>query len=125
DVWFWNAGHERQSPEPEDLNPRTVVDFFPFAETIANTAEYRRPGTRTQAQAKITFPAQHLGNLNAPERGSSAGSALEVGGPGTVTFRPPTNQAVWAYGNWSNGTWHVVMTRPMRATEGISLQPGE
>jgi len=51
---------------------------------------------------------------------------LTGGGPGTSTFRPPTSQHVHAVGQWHEGRWTVVMTRPLvldSPDDGVSLAP--
>ncbi len=50
-----------------------------------------------------------------------------LGGPGSVTFRLPQSQLVHAHGEWKEGRWTVVMTRPLAVpsdSDGLSLKPG-
>lgn len=129
DVWFWDA--DRQAPQHvEDQYPDTVVDIFPFHEKRVDTAEGDRPGADIGAQPEMSLPAVASGNAIVPGDGQtgSGGSALTAGGPQTVTFRLPQNQAVDAQGQWTDGRWTVVMKRPLAAPsagDGVSLAPGQ
>ena len=58
-------------------------------------------------------------------REHTAGS-LFAKGPGSMTFRPRTSQAVSARAAWADGRWNVVLTRPLSisAAEGLPLASG-
>lgn len=127
DVWFWDA--DRQSPEftVENEYPRVVADEYPFSETVVDTAEYDRPGTKLADQPPLSLPALASGNQIVPPAAANGGSDLAVGGPGSVTFRMPRSQLVSAHGVWSDGGWTVVMSRTLSvadAAAGVSLEPG-
>lgn len=126
DMWFWDA--DRQSADDvEKVNPNVVVDVYPFNETVVATAEYDRAGTRTEAQPPISLPALATGNQIVPTNNALAASSLETAGPGSVTFRPVKSQSVEAQGQWADGRWTVVMTRPLQvdaADAGVALEPG-
>lgn len=127
DVWLWSAG--RNVPQDlEDVNPNVVVDQYPFAELLVDTAEYRRDGTRTEKQGPISLPALASGNQNVPGNAARFGGALETAGPGTVTFRPAVNQSVETQGVWKDGRWSVVLKRSLVASEpqqGLTLKTGQ
>lgn len=127
DVWLWSAG--RNVPQDlEDVNPNVVVDQYPFAELLVDTAEYRRAGTQTEKQPPLSLPALASGNQNVPGNAARFGGALEAAGPGTVTFRPAVNQSVETQGVWKKGRWCVVLKRPLAASEpqqGLSLKTGQ
>lgn len=128
EVWMWDADRQSGTPAVEELNPNVVVDLYPLTEGIAETAEYRRPGTATAAQADVTVAARAAGNQIVPRPGASTVSSFETAGPGTVTFRPPVSQFVQADGKWHDGQWTVVMTRPLLLENdqtGISMATGE
>ncbi len=130
EVWMWDADRQNGFPGGERVNPRIVVDSYPFSEKITGTAEYNRPGTKNAAQPGVSLTAKGSGNQIAPGKATAAGGAtsLETGGPGTVTFRPPINQSVRGNGDWKNGRWSVVLTRPMsggQSTGTVPLTPGE
>jgi len=128
DVWFWDADRQGQPLAVEELYPRAVVDIYPFSETVVATAELDRDGARTADQPDISLPARASGNQIVPPGDPSGASSLTGGGPGTSTFRPPTSQHVHAVGQWHDGRWTVVMTRPLAldaAEDGVSLQPGD
>jgi hypothetical protein len=127
DMWFWDA--DRQfAADLEDTNPNVVLDVDPFNEGPVSSAEYRRDGTKTAAQPRISLAAAAVDNPIVPGRDVPAASSLETAGPGSVTFRPPTSQLVSAHGQWSDGRWTVLMRRALRvenASEGVSLTPGD
>jgi DMSO reductase family type II enzyme heme b subunit len=127
DVWFWDADRQGEPLAVEDLYPNTVVDQFPFSETVVASAELDRDGARTADQPEISLPARASGNAITPTDDPSGASSLAVGGPGTVTFRIPRSQLVEARGQWNEGRWSVVMTRKLSVaspSDGVSLEPG-
>ncbi|MBP61449.1 MAG: hypothetical protein CMJ62_07970 [Planctomycetaceae bacterium] len=126
DVWLWDA--DRQSQQfVENTYPNTVVDIYPFSETLVASAELDRDGGRTADQPDISLPARASGNPIVPTGKKSGGSSLTVGGPGSVTFRIPQSQLVTAHGQYSDSRWEVVMTRSLSVesdSDGISLEAG-
>jgi mono/diheme cytochrome c family protein len=127
DVWFWDADRQDTPATVEDVHPNMVVDQYPLSEKVVDSAELNRAGARTADQPDISLPARASGNLIVPANGESGGTSLHAGGPGSLTFRMPQNQSVWAHGTWSNGRWTVVMKRPLAvpsASDGIALDPG-
>lgn len=127
DVWFWDADRQRAS-DVEDQYPRVVADIYPFHEKTVGTAEYQREGTKGESQPPVSLPARASGNPIVPEKGAKSGaSSLSMGGPGSTTFRLPKSQIVNAKGEWKDGRWSVVMTRPLTVAstnDGLTLQPG-
>jgi mono/diheme cytochrome c family protein len=128
ELWLWDADRQQRTiADVEDVNPNIVVDNYPPGEAVAETAEYSRPGTRTANQNGEYLSARAAGNPFAAVRGAPPASALEAGGPGSVTFRPPTSQLVKSRGVWKEGRWNVVLIRPLSA-EGsavpVPLKPG-
>jgi hypothetical protein len=128
DLWLWDADRGRTGGDVEDVNPRVVVDMYPFTEQIVQTAEFARPGTKTAAQTEVALPAQAVGNLIARSMPHTSGaSSLTAGGPGSATFRPAKSQLVSATGQWRQGRWVVLMRRALNVGEadnGINLAPG-
>ena len=127
DVWLWSAGRQA-APDLEDVNPNVVVDIYPFGEQVVDTAEYRRPGTRTDQQPPLSLPALASGNPNVFGSAARISSALEAAGPGTVTFRPAVNQTVETQGVWKAGRWQVVLKRTLamgEAQQGLTLKAGQ
>jgi len=128
DVWMWGAARHGSSEELEDVNPNMVVDHYGFTETVASTAEFDREGVQTSAQPDVTLAALASGNQITPAANAATASSLEVGGPGTTTFRPAISQLVEAEGNWQDGRWTVVFKRPLVVGDpanGVSVEPGE
>jgi hypothetical protein len=128
ELWLWDADRQKGAiADVEDVNPNTVVDNYPPGEGVAESAEYSRPATRTAAQEEQYLSARAAGNPFAAVPGGPPASTLEAGGPGSVTFRPPTNQLVKSRGVWKEGRWNVVMVRPLTAPGAaipVPLKPG-
>ena len=128
DLWVWDADRATPGGDLEDVNPRVVVDVYPLSEKVAASAEYARPGTKTQQQPGLVLPAQAVGNLVSRSTAHpSAGSSLTAAGPGSATFRIKKSQLVTATGRWSQGKWTVLIRRPLSVgkDDGISLAPGQ
>ncbi len=127
DMWFWDA--DRQfAADLEDTNPNIVMDVDPFNDGPVSSAEYRRDGMKTAAQPRVSLAAAAVDNPIVPGGDIAAASSLESAGPGSVTFRPRTSQLVAAHGQWSDGRWTVLMSRPLEVddpSQGVSLAPGE
>ncbi len=127
DVWFWDADRQNGEIAAEQSYPNTVVDVYPFSETVVASAELTRTGARMADQPDISMPARASGNQIVPRGDEPGGSSLHVGGPRTVTFRVPQSQLVRAHGTWKDGRWTIVMTRSLSVPspdDGISLEPG-
>lgn len=128
DVWFWDADRQTGYAADDAEYPNKVVDVFPFSEATVESADLNRRGARMADQPDISLPARAAGNLIVPTGSDeSGGTALHAAGPRTATFRVPQSQIVRARGDWSDGRWSVVMTRPLSIespTDGIVLEPG-
>lgn len=129
DLWMWDADRGQPGGELEDVNPRVVVDVYPFSEKVVETAEFNRPGTRTAQQPALSLPAQAAGNqvIRASPH-PTGGSSLAAAGPGSTTFRFAKSQLVAASGRWSAGRWTVLLRRSLgvpAADDGVSLAPGQ
>lgn len=128
DVWYWDADRQAPSGTVESTYPNTVTDVFPFSESAVTTAELDRDGARSDDQPEISLPARASGNQIVPPGREAGGSTLQGGGPGSIAFRMPQNQNVWAYGEWKDGRWSVLMKRPLASASpegGVDLQPGQ
>jgi DMSO reductase family type II enzyme heme b subunit len=128
DLWMWDSDHDGPAADIEVANPRITVDQYPLTAAPVGTAEYTRPTTKTDAQPEAFLTARATGNPIMPHGKGPGGSEMEVGGPGSVTFLLPANQAVTAHGEWRDGRWTVVVSRPLVTTDGsggVSLAPGE
>ena len=129
DLWMWDADRGQSGGDLEDVNPRVVVDIYPFNERTAQTAEYARQGTKSAQQPDLSLPAKATGNQivrAAPH--PTAGSSLAAAGPGSTSFRFVNSQLVVASGRYSKGRWTVLLRRSLdtRAAEnGIRLAPGQ
>jgi hypothetical protein len=127
DIWFWQAEPPGGPPTLEQVYPRITDDIYPFSERQVATASYDRPGTKRGKQPPISLPAEASGNAVVPSVKTSGASSLAAAGPGTVAFRIPKSRLVKAHGEWRDGRWTVVMTRPLMVDSdaGVSLVPGE
>jgi mono/diheme cytochrome c family protein len=129
DLWMWDADRGSSGDDLENVNPRVVVDVYPFAEAAVASAEFARPGTKTADQPPVALPASAVGNqFTRAAPNPSGGSSLTAGGPGTATFRLAKSQLVAATGRWSEGRWTVLMRRRLdvpSADDGLSLAPGQ
>jgi mono/diheme cytochrome c family protein len=129
DLWMWDADRGRLGGELEDVNPRVVVDVYPFTESAVETAEYARPGTKTALQPDIGLPARAVGNqVTRAAAHPTGGSSLTAAGPGSTTFRFAKSQLVTGLGRWSRGRWVVLMRRSLNvpaSDDGISLALGQ
>lgn len=129
DLWMWDSDRGQAGGDLEDVNPRVVVDVYPFSEKTVETAEFARPGTKSSQQPDVSLPAQAAGNpivRAAPH--PTGGSSLTAAGPGSTTFRFSKSQLVAASGRWNQGRWTVLLRRSLSVPtpdDGISLVPGQ
>jgi DMSO reductase family type II enzyme heme b subunit len=127
DVWFWDADRQAGQSAVDAVNPNAVVDVYPFSEKVVIEADMNRTGATMADQPEISMPARAAGNQIVPSGNEPGGSALHVGGPGSVTFRIPQSQYVRAHGVWNEGRWTVVMSRQLSVDArdgGVELKPG-
>jgi mono/diheme cytochrome c family protein len=127
DLWVWDADRQTALASTEEQYPNAVVDIYPFTEAISGTAEFSRATARLAKQDPLALAAKAVGNQVTPEARPSGGSSLAAGGPGSVTFRLPANQAVTAVGEWRDGRWTCVLSRELASSEagGIALSAGD
>lgn len=130
DLWMWDADRGRPGDDVEDINPRVVVDIYPFTEKAAvESAEYARSGTKTAEQADVALPAKAVGNqVTRAAAYPTGGSSLAAAGPGSTTFRFAKSQLVSASGRWIQGRWTVLMRRSLNVAspdDGVTLVPGQ
>jgi mono/diheme cytochrome c family protein len=129
DLWMWDADRGQPGGDLEDVNPRVVVDVYPFSEKVAETADYARLGTKTAEHPEVAFPAQATGNQVARSAAHpSGGSSLTSAGVGSTTFRVKKSQLVAGTGRWSEGRWTVLVRRSLAIAspeDGIALAPAQ
>jgi hypothetical protein len=128
DLLMWDADRGQPGGDLEDVNPRVVVDVYPFSEQAVPTAEFKRPGTSAAGQPAVSLPAVAAGNQVARSAAHPTGaSSLAAAGPGSTTFRLAKSQLVAATGKWSQGRWTVLLRRSLSVGEGdgVSLVPGQ
>jgi DMSO reductase family type II enzyme heme b subunit len=113
DMWLWRAGWQTPYPESD-----SQMDTYPFEDAATKAA--------AGAKAPDFLTARAAGNLNVnADRKQTAGN-LGAKGAGSLTFRPKASQVVTAKAGHKDGSWTVVLTRPLAvgAEEGVSLKPG-
>jgi len=129
DLWMWDADRGQTGDDLEDINPRVVVDVYPFTEQAVASPEYARAGTKTAKQADVALPAKAVGNqVTRASAHPTGGSSLTAAGPGSTTFRFAKSQLVSAAGRWSQGRWTVLMRRSLNVAsldDGVALVPGQ
>jgi mono/diheme cytochrome c family protein len=129
DLWMWDADRGQSGDDLEDINPRVVVDVYPFTEQGVVSPEYARAGTKTAEQADVALPAKAVGNqVTRASAHPTGGSSLTAAGPGSITFRFAKSQLVSAAGRWSQGRWTVLMRRSLNVAsldDGVALVPGQ
>jgi hypothetical protein len=125
DVWLWQASWDLRAdsfPDVDTAHPDMSVDLYPF----------EKPGTGPRSHEIDRQPTEFLtaraaGNLRSDPDRSFTGSDLGARGFGTLTMRPRLSQCVQSKGSWKDGTWTVVLRRPLtvRPDAGIALSPGD
>lgn len=68
-----------------------------------------------------------MGNLQSHADAKQSASNLTAKGFGSTTFRPKASQLVTAKSAWKDGSWSVVLRRPLKvaADDGLALSPGD
>jgi mono/diheme cytochrome c family protein len=125
DTWLWRASWQAGADKVADVDttyPNMAVDLYPFERAGGGP----RPHA-TERQAKEYLTARAAGNLLSDPSRTFSGSSLQAKGFGTLTMRPAISQVVSASGSWKEGSWTVVLRRPLEVTSeaGISLAPGD
>lgn len=111
DLWAWRAGHDARGEE------RSILDDYPF-----DTPVYEKLAGPNGLPDFVT--ARVVGNPIAIRPTTAA--SLGAKGPGSSTFLPRPSQAVSAEASWADGTWTVVLTRPLVVeADGLSVTAGE
>jgi mono/diheme cytochrome c family protein len=127
DLWMWDADRAGRG-DVETVNPRMVVDSYPLTEAAVGSAEFERPGTKTDAQHELAIPAVAAGNQIVPPAEAPAATALTAGGPGSLTFRLPRSQLVQSQAEWREGRWTIMFSRVLQVPDGeqgLSLAAGD
>jgi hypothetical protein len=99
-----------------------AVDLYPFEKKPPEGCPHM---WKDQPREYLTAPA--AGNLRTdPSLGMTA-TSLQARGLSTLTMRPKVSQVVAADGDWKDGVWTVVLSRPLQvpADAGLSLAPGD
>jgi hypothetical protein len=98
-IWQWRAAwqadlEEGSASTVERTYPNTVVDSYPFEGD------------------DLYQPGRAVGNPFSQASRASAVDNLVAGGFGTLTADPLASVAGW--GQWRQGAWRVVLTRPLQ-----------
>lgn len=125
DLWLWNAAAQADRAAYADVDstyPHMSIDVYPFEKTGDTT----RPHA-TERQPKEFLSAWAAGNQRSDPTHVLPGSNLQARGFGSTTLQPRTSQLVVSQGQWRDGTWSVVLRRPLLVASeaGIPLEPGQ
>ena len=113
-IWQWRADRQAdQHRSPRDIErqyPGMHWDYYPFG-----------AGNRTFA------PGRAAGNVLSLPPARTPVQALIAGGAGSLTARPPEEQAVAGMGVWRDGYWQVVLSRALQssAPHDVRFAPGK
>lgn len=125
DVWAWQADWQADLASGragvETAYPNLAVDSYPFEKPAAD-------GSHDAARQPREFlTGWAAGNARSyPERKVPTGT-LQAKGFGTLTMLPRISQVVGGKGEWSDGRWTVVLSRPLsvKPDAGLTLLPGD
>ena len=125
DLWLWNAAAQADRSAYADVDstyPNMSIDVYPFEKT----GEGARPHA-TDRQPREFVSAWAAGNQRSDPTRVLPGSNLHARGLGSTTLRPKSSQLVVSKGQWRDGTWSVVLRRPLlvESEAGIALEPGQ
>jgi hypothetical protein len=125
DLWLWNAASQADRTGYGDVDstyPNMSIDTYPFEKTGETSRLHA-----TDRQPKEFLSAWAAGNQRSDPTRVLPGSNLHARGFGSTTLRPRTSQVVTAQGEWRDGTWSVVLRRPLvvESEAGTSLTPGQ
>jgi mono/diheme cytochrome c family protein len=126
-IWHWKADWQLDLARYRDLEdrfPAVAVDDVPFVAGIASS-DPRAILAPAERHDPLFLTGRGAGNPMALPR-RSAVENLSAAGVGTITSQPPEAQVVRGAGRWADGTWRVVMTRPLRTgnPRDAQFEPG-
>ncbi|OGW90703.1 MAG: hypothetical protein A3D28_00745 [Omnitrophica bacterium RIFCSPHIGHO2_02_FULL_63_14] len=127
-IWFWKASWQDDLAgwrDVENQYPHAAVDWYPGQRTYQHGEPFEVSQAKTASQDPEFMGGWGAGNpLSDPNRHSAAEEVVAKG-LGTLTSRPPALQRIQAKGLWENGTWQVVLRRPLTSNEAgdLSLRP--
>lgn len=125
DLWLWSAAAQadtRQYADVDTTYPHMSVDGYPFEKA----GDPSRPHA-TDGQPSTFLSAWGAGNQRSDPTHVLPGANLHAKGLGSLTMRPRVSQVVNAQGEWKDGSWTVVLRRPLTVPSeaGIPLAAGQ
>ncbi len=117
-IFHWRAQYQRDAergkPTMRDLYPNLSIDMYPM--------EYADPGRvdPSLAARELYAPGRAVGN---PQSFAKSG-VDEIWAEGFSTSSVQESSAA-GHGEWRDGTWSLVIVRPMRRPGGSSFSPGD
>ncbi len=115
-IWQWKSWWEKDMAAFAGVNvafPFNAADFYPFDMSGKSTVEYFA-STDSAKSLSVTWNAEVAsGNLLSTQRRISPVEDLNSRGFGTVTSQPVAGQDVNGKGIWTDGRWHVVISRSL------------
>jgi mono/diheme cytochrome c family protein len=116
DLWLWRASWRK----PPDTST-SILDDYPFELPIYKSL------LKGQKPPPDFLTARAAGNLQANADRARQATHLAARGFGTTTVRPKSSQLVAAKGDWKDGRWTVLLSRPMAVDtkDGVGLKAGD
>jgi len=130
EIWHWKAVWELDTTsgygDVEGVFKNATVSYYDSLKQPSFGRYSAFSEFATSAHDPTWLPGWHAGNpLSDPERKSTC-EALVANGFGTLTTAPGATGSLTAKGSYSDGTWRLVLTRPLDVgKEGLSLTPGD
>ncbi|MFZ5442113.1 MAG: ethylbenzene dehydrogenase-related protein [Myxococcota bacterium] len=118
-IFHWRAQYQRDAergkPTPKDLYPNLNVDMYPMEFKDMGSVSAKGDVERDQYS-----PGRAMGN---PQAYSKTG-VDEIIAEGYSTSSVQEGHGGLGRAVWSDGEWHLVITRPLKSEGGSVLEPG-
>lgn len=120
-LWHWKADWQEDIDkgfqEVTDAYPNFWLDLYPYA---VGEPPYSMPESWNSVDARRYMAGWAAGNPFSDPYRVTPVQELAAEGFGTATHR--LRQAVLGRGEWNNGTWRVVMSRPLTSDDESAVQ---
>ncbi len=120
-IFHWRAQYqkdlEKGKPEMRDLYPNMNPDMYPM--------EFKDQGNvtgLTEEMREVYSPSKASGN---PQSFGKPSAVDEILAEGFGTSAVIQNRQAIGRGEWKDGEWSVVITRPLKRENGSTLEVGE
>jgi len=120
-IFHWRAqyqkDHEKGKPGMRDLYPNMNPDMYPMEFSDAGHVE-----GLTEEKREVYSPGKVSGNPQSYEKSSAVDEIVAEGFGSSSVIQ---NRMAVGFGNWKNGEWSVVISRPLKRENGSTLEPGK